>query len=66
MRREPTLAERRLWQMLRDRRLAGFKFRRQVPAGPYVLDFLCKDVRLVIEADGGQHADSTKDMERTA
>jgi len=66
MRREPTPAERRLWWMLRDRRMAGFKFRRQVPVGPYIVDYLCKDARLVIEADGGQHADSTTDVARTA
>ncbi len=55
--------------MLRDRRLAGFKFRRQVPVGPYVLDFLCKDAKqiaLAIEADGDQHADSSADVARTA
>ena len=41
MRREPTDAERRLWRLLRDRRLSGHKFRRQVPVGPYIVDFLC-------------------------
>jgi very-short-patch-repair endonuclease len=66
MRREPTPAERRLWWMLRDRRLAGFKFRRQVPVGPYILDFLCKDARVAIEADGGQHADPSADTARTS
>ena len=66
MRRDPTDAERRLWRMLRDRRMAAFKFRRQVPVGPYILDFLCKEARLAIEADGGQHADSATDEVRTA
>ncbi len=66
MRRDPTPAEQRLWYLLRGRRFSGFKFRRQVPLGPYIADFLCFDARLVIEADGGQHADSSMDEERTA
>ncbi len=66
MRRDPTDAERRLWWMLRDRRMAAFKFRRQVPVGPYILDFLCKEALLAIEADGGQHASSAADGVRTA
>jgi very-short-patch-repair endonuclease len=48
-------AERRLWLHVRDRRLAGYKFRRQVPIGPYVVDFLCEAAKLIIELDGGQH-----------
>src|SRR5947208_8036900 len=59
-----TDAERKLWYALRDRRFAGVKFRRQVPVGPYVADFLCYEARLVIEVDGGQHAKSTKDRRR--
>ena len=59
-----TDAERKLWYALRDRRFAGTKFRRQVPIGPYVADFLCYGARLVIELDGGQHAESTKDRRR--
>src|SRR4051794_41907586 len=54
LRRRMTDAERKLWFALRDRRLAGFKFRRQVPVGPFYADFVCFDARLVIEADGGQ------------
>jgi len=59
-----TDAERKLWLALRDRRLAGFKFRRQVPVGPFIVDFLCYHARLVIEVDGGQHAESTRDARR--
>ena len=47
-----TDAERRLWFALRDRRFANFKFRRQVPVGPFIADFVCHDARLVIEVDG--------------
>jgi very-short-patch-repair endonuclease len=66
MRREPTEVERRLWSRLRGHRLAGFKFRRQVPVGPYIVDFLCAAQRLVIELDGGQHAESDRDRSRDA
>lgn len=61
-----TGAEKRLWSHLRDRRLGGFKFRRQHPEGPFVLDFACTEHRLAVEADGGQHADSVADARRTA
>ena len=54
LRRQPTDAERRLWNALRARRFAG-KFRRQHSLGPYVLDLYCADARLAIEADGGGH-----------
>jgi len=56
----------KLWLALRDRRLGGFKFVRQNPIGPYVVDFLCRDRKLVVEADGGQHADSVHDQRRDA
>jgi very-short-patch-repair endonuclease len=59
-----TDAERKLWYALRDRRFAGFKFRRQVPLGPFIADFVCFEERLVIEVDGGQHADSLQDRRR--
>ncbi|WP_254434789.1 endonuclease domain-containing protein [Magnetospirillum sp. UT-4] len=65
MRKLPTEAERRLWQLLRLRQL-GVKFRRQVPLGPYIADFACFEHRLVIEADGGQHAESADDRQRDA
>jgi uncharacterized protein DUF559 len=51
MRGAPT-AELRLWRLLRDRRLCGLKFRRQVPVGPYIVDFLCVGAKLIVEADG--------------
>ena len=60
-----TDAERRLWSLLRGRRLAGYKFRRQLPVGPFILDFACYEHKLAIEADGGQHADSEQDLDRT-
>jgi very-short-patch-repair endonuclease len=64
LRARMTNAERKLWYALRDRRFAGFKFRRQVPIGPFIADFVCFDERLVIEVDGGQHADSPQDKRR--
>lgn len=61
-----TDAERKLWLRLRDRRLEGWKFRRQVPMGRYVVDLFCADARLVIEVDGGQHDwNRAKDEART-
>ena len=60
-----TDAERRLWSALRHRRLEGYKFRRQHPLGPFVLDFACIEHRLAVEADGGQHADNPDDARRT-
>jgi very-short-patch-repair endonuclease len=67
LRRAQTPAEVRLWSRLRGRKLLGAKFRRQVPVGRYIADFLCKDARLIIEADGGQHADAVAyDAARTA
>ena len=55
MRGEPTDAEQRLWQLLRAKRLVGFKFKRQVPIDHYIVDFVCLRRRLIVEADGGQH-----------
>ena len=66
LRSTPTNAEQRLWAALRDRRLEGFKFRRQREIGSFVVDFVCIEYRLVIEADGGQHAENPKDDLRTA
>jgi very-short-patch-repair endonuclease len=57
LRRSQTDAERRLWRYLRGRRLLGLRFRRQHPIGPYFADFACLELRLVVELDGGQHAD---------
>ena len=66
MRAEPTDAERRLWHALRDRRMQALKFRRQAPVGPYIVDFLCVAHRLIVEADGSQHAESRRDGVRDA
>ena len=65
LRRTPAATERLLWTLLRDRRLGGLKFRRQVPLGRYVVDFLCLSNRLVIEADGPHH-DPAYDAARDA
>ena len=65
LRRHMTDAERLLWYFLRARRFAGCKFRRQHPIGPFVADFACLEHRLIIEADGGQHADAASDRQRT-
>ena len=66
MRSESTDAEHRLWQILRAHRFAGYKFRRQVPLDFYIADFVCFARRLILELDGGQHADSTTDARRDA
>jgi very-short-patch-repair endonuclease len=55
-RRDPTLPEGIFWKFLRDRRLEGLKFRRQLPLGPYIADFACPSIRLIVELDGGIHA----------
>ena len=65
LRQNSTDAERKLWSKLRDRQLLGFKFVRQQPIGPYIADFACREADLVIELDGGQHAESEQDMVRT-
>ena len=66
LRRDQTDAERILWFRLRGRRLASWKFKRQVPIDRFIVDFVCADAKLIIELDGGQHADRTpQDEERT-
>ena len=55
LRSNPTVTERALWARLRQSRLGGLKFRRQMPLGPYVLDFVCLRHRLILEADGPFH-----------
>lgn len=55
MRREPTPAERVMWRLLRNRQLAGYKFRRQHPLGLYIADFYSRDAALVVELDGDSH-----------
>ena len=57
LRRDQTEVERRLWSHLRDRRLDGWKFRRQEPIDIYFADFVCKDAMLIVELDGSQHAE---------
>lgn len=66
LRQNLTDAERVLWRHLRAHRFQGQKFRRQQPLGPYILDFVHFGAKLVIEADGGQHAESTRDAVRDA
>lgn len=66
MRHNPTDAEQKLWSILRSRQLSGWKFRRQVPVGQYIADFLCFEARLVVEADGGQHGTDEFDGQRDA
>ena len=66
MRREPTDAERALWHLLRAHRFAATKWKRQQPIGRYIVDFVCFDRRLIVEADGGQHSESTYDLTRDA
>jgi very-short-patch-repair endonuclease len=56
LRKNMTDAERVLWQCLRNRQLAGYKFRRQKPIGSYIVDFVCIEKKIIIEVDGGQHA----------
>ena len=60
LRGSETEAERRLWGYLRDHRLAGIKFRRQVPIPPYVADFACLSHRLIVEVDGATHGDAVE------
>lgn len=66
LRRDATDAERRLWAALRDRRLRDYRFRRQHPVGNFIVDFVCTRHRLIVEADGGQHAENEADRRRTA
>jgi very-short-patch-repair endonuclease len=66
LRQNQTDAERKLWTALRNRQIEGAKFVRQYPIGRYVADFVCREAMLVIEVDGGQHAESEADEGRTA
>ncbi|MCA1654030.1 MAG: endonuclease domain-containing protein [Sphingomicrobium sp.] len=66
LRNNATPAERLLWRHLRRRQLGGWKFSRQMPVGPFICDFLCREVNLIVEVDGGQHCESKRDEARTA
>jgi very-short-patch-repair endonuclease len=67
LRHQSTDAERMLWKYLRAHRMAGYKFRRQVVIEPYIVDFVCLEVKLIVEADGGQHLDQMEDdLKRSA
>ena len=66
LRKNMTDAEKQLWKILRAKQLEGFKFRRQTPIDTYITDFVCLEQRLVIELDGGQHANTAMyDAKRT-
>lgn len=70
-RSDPTFPEAIFWKFLRDRRLEGLKFRRQLPLGPYIADFACPSIRLIVELDGGVHglraeSDAARDAWLTA
>ena len=64
MRSHATDAEHRMWQILRAHRFSGYKFRRQVPIEFYIADFICFAERLIVEVDGGQHAERPSDEKR--
>jgi len=69
MRQQPTEAEARLWNFLRAKQFFGLKFRRQQPWQNYIVDFVCHEIKLIIELDGGQHNEADKldyDQQRTA
>lgn len=65
-RRSQTDAERKLWSILRSHRLQGWKFKRQEQLGDFIVDFVCFGARLIVEADGSQHAENVSDDVRTA
>src|SRR5436190_18677187 len=61
LRRDITKEEQILWQILRDRKLGGWKFRRQVTIEPFIVDFLCAELKLIVEIDGCTHDDRTNE-----
>jgi very-short-patch-repair endonuclease len=63
MRHQSTEAEKKLWCLLRSSQLESLKFRRQVPIGNYIADFVCHECRIIVEVDGGQHG-GNQDRER--
>jgi very-short-patch-repair endonuclease len=64
LRANATETEKTLWHLLRSRRLINMKFRRQVPIGPWIVDFVSFEGHLIVEADGSQHAESERDERR--
>jgi len=66
MRRDATPAEQKLWWSLRNHRVSDLKFRRQMPLGPFIVDFYCPSARLIVEVDGVSHIDSQTDERRGA
>ncbi|HAS52732.1 MAG TPA: DNA (cytosine-5-)-methyltransferase [Nitrospiraceae bacterium] len=64
LRKNPTHTERHLWRHIGDRQIVGYKFRRQHPIGGYIVDFVNLENKLIIELDGGQHLNNTKDKIR--
>ena|SRR5215472_8702828 len=64
LRHQQTEVERMLWYYLKARRVNGWRFRRQHPIPPYIVDFACLEAKLIVEADGGQHAESRHDRRR--
>ena len=69
LRNGPTEAEKRLWHSLRAEKLRGHKFRRQAAIGPYIVDFICFEMKLIVELDGPQHSEPNAtelDQQRTA
>ena len=66
MRREPTEAEARFWHYARNRGIGGLKFRRQVALGAFIADYLCAEENIIVEIDGGQHAEDGRDTARDA
>ena len=66
LRKNSTIAERKLWHTLRSKNFMGLKFRRQEPIGNYIVDFVCYEKKLIVELDGGQHNEfSEKEIPRT-
>ena len=69
LRKELTLPEARLWEQIRNRQLEDNKFRRQAPIGPYIVDFVCVEKKLIVEVDGWTHSSESEiliDQRRTA
>ncbi len=64
LRAEMTQAEQKLWRHLRAHRLQQHKFKRQQPIGPYIADFACFGAKLIVEVDGSQHLESSRDAKR--